>query len=701
VANVSFDRVRVLTAAMSLLFLGYAGARAARVPLTYDEAASYIRYVDTSVPSTPEINVLSLFSFEVATNHFVNTVLTKIAWAVGGGGEVWLRLPNLAADAAFMAFALLILRPRVDPWIAVAGFALLNLNLYAAEFFALSRGYGVSLACLMGALLYLLRFLDEGRAGDASRALALALVAVMANFALLNAYTGIFAVIFVAGVALKYGRDVAPRVVPALLLPAAAAAFALLVLSQDIWLSDALYKPVAVTLVGIGEQDLDRVRVVEVDLHGRERRWSRVVEISAGINAAGAQDDLDGRERRPSRDAWPGRWHSNPGAHLRGLRVELPSAVAPQLARLELVIGSRVFPGDAQLTGWIGSDEGGMRVLTAGPSLSLPKSRVPLFRSLLNWSGDADYALIVATNAAYVLAAIGALAALLKIAGRLLVRAGIAGAGVWRALESGALWTAALAGPPVYLLKTHSELYFGGIAGLVTDSYLSLINRSFHGRTYAHDQTQIAFALILLTVAAFAMVSIVNWRRGAVRRVLPGLCVLAVIAIASLMEIAQHVIFDTLYLMDRTALFYIPLCVLFVIFACQAIAESSPIGRMLARTVVVTAAALAALHFVAAADTKRAIEWPTDESTRAMMADLREVTRQRPAGSRVLLGVEPIYAPVAVYYARTTPGVEVLIVPPAMPGAEFFYGTEPQSPSPMKTIRRYPATETVLTTVGR
>ena len=80
---------------------------------------------------------------------------------------------------------------------------------------------------------------------------------------------------------------------------------------------------------------------------------------------------------------------------------------------------------------------------------------------------------------------------------------------------------------------------------------------------------------------------------------------------------------------------------------------------------------------------------------------MRELTRQRPAGSRVLLGVEPIYAPVAVYYARRTSGAEVLIVPPAMPGAEFFYGTEPQSPGRMKMIRSYPATGTVLTTLGR
>jgi hypothetical protein len=113
---------------------------------------------------------------------------------------------------------------------------------------------------------------------------------------------------------------------------------------------------------------------------------------------------------------------------------------------------------------------------------------------------------------------------------------------------------------------------------------------------------------------------------------------------------------------------------------------------------MVTAATLAALHFVAAANTTTAIEWRTDASTKAMMADLRDATRQRPAGSRILLGVEPIYAPVAVYYARRTQGAEVVIVPPSAPGAEFFYGRERRNSDHVQVIRVYPATGTALTT---
>lgn len=665
--------MKVLAAAMSLVFLAYAAARAAQVPLTYDEAASYIRYIDTSVPATPEVNVFSLFSFEVATNHFVNTVLTKAAWAIGGGGEVWLRLPSLAAYAAFMVFAFLILEPRVDPWIGLAGFALLALNPYAVEFFALSRGYGLSLACLMGALLFLMRFLEDGRAASASRALACALAAVMANFALLNAYAGLCVVLLVAGAAMRYGREAAPRMVPPFLLPLAAAIFGALVLSQDINLSPTLYKPVTVSLLGVDERDLARVRVVEADIRGRDRRWAR--------------------------DAGTATWHSTPGAHLRGLRVEIPADAAANLAGLELLIGSRVFTSGAPLEGWTVQDLGGTRVLTAGPSLSLPRSRLPLFRSILNWSGDAYYARRLAAATASVLLALTALAALLKIAGRLVVRAGLVGSGLWRALESSALWTAAFAGVPVFLLKARGELYFGGTAGLVTDSYLAEIDRSFHGLQYAHEQTAIVFGLILMLVLAFAAVCVVSWRRGTPRRVLAGVCVIGVIAIASLLEIAQHALFDTLYLRDRTALFYIPLCTLFVILACQAIAESWRAGRIAARTVMVTAATLAALHFVAAADTTTAIEWRTDASTKAMMADLRDATRQRPAGARILLGVEPIYAPVAVYYARTTSGAEVVIVPPSAPGAEFFYGRERQNSDHVKVIQVYPATRTALTAV--
>src|SRR5688500_15289784 len=186
--------MKYLTAGAGLFFLALAGARVARVPLTYDEAAAYRRYVATGVPSVFDTNLLSVFNFEVATNHFLNTVLTKLGYLVFGGGEIALRLPNLAAYAMFMVFAAMILQRFTRPWIALPGFALLNLNPYVLDFFTMSRGYGLSLGLVMGAIYFLLT-------ARPSRAIFFGGAAVLANFALMNVYLGIFVVLFATFVA--------------------------------------------------------------------------------------------------------------------------------------------------------------------------------------------------------------------------------------------------------------------------------------------------------------------------------------------------------------------------------------------------------------------------------------------------------------------------------------------------------------------
>src|SRR6185369_1195728 len=108
--------MKLLNAGLCLFFLAFATLRAARVPLTYDEAAAYIRYIDAGTPSVFDTSGLSIFNFDVATNHFLNTALTKVCTQIAGGSEFVLRVPNLLGYAMFMIFGLLILR-RVRPFI--------------------------------------------------------------------------------------------------------------------------------------------------------------------------------------------------------------------------------------------------------------------------------------------------------------------------------------------------------------------------------------------------------------------------------------------------------------------------------------------------------------------------------------------------------------------------------------------------------
>jgi hypothetical protein len=684
--------MKALTAGTCAFFLAVAAMRAARVPLTYDEASSYIRYIDTSFPTSFDTGLLSVFNFEVATNHFLNTLLTKICWFVAGGSELVIRLPNLFGYATFICCSWLVLRRISHPFIAFAGFLLLNLNPYVLDFFTLSRGYGLSLGFLMGAILFLFRFLErlptnDGAGREASRALACALGAVMANFALLNVYLAVYATLLVALAISHYINNAPSAAEPgehsparrpfSLWLPVVAAIFTALVLSQDVQLSDTLYEPVAVSLLGLDQSELDRATVVQVDIRGRHRRLRR--------------------------DAGATTWHSNPGAHFRAVAVELPSDAAGKLGGIEVIIGKRSFSSDVHRGGaWTVRDDGRRRVFESETSLSLPRSRIPQFHPVMNWAGDARYAARLAAHTAFALGILAALAVAVTAVGWLAVRARVLSADRWRPLASGALWAAALAGTPLYLLKRNGALIFGGTRGLVEDTFYSTIESSFYSGTYHPAQTQIVFAGILATLAIFCVVLYASYRRRQLPRMLPATGLVTIIVMTSVSLVAQRILFDTLYLAGRTALFYIPLYVLFVTFLADTIAKSSQVGKALAIAVLAAGLAFSGYHFMATANMTYAWDWREDASTKTMMADLAQiVAAERPRGPRVVLEVDPKFIPVATYYAhRTAVPIIDVVVPPSSRGIDFLYVDEKDAAGRPNVIRTYPFTSSALVRIA-
>jgi hypothetical protein len=682
--------MKLLNIGLCAFFLAFAALRAARVPLTYDEAASYIRYIDTSVPSMFDTSALSIFSFEVATNHFLNTLSTKASYLVAGGSEIALRLPNLIGYAMFLGFSLLILQRYVRPLIATAGFLLLNLNPYMLDFFTLSRGYGLSLGFLMGSLFYLFKFLDEVREGErvseASRALAFALGAVMSNFALLNVWLSVFGVILAAFVLRNMGLselripDPESRIPPVsrtswrplVLLSVATALFSALVFSQDAGLSKALYEPVTVTITGLDQAQRDRVTVVRVDLRGRDSRLRH--------------------------DAGHALWRVPDPVPYRGLRIEVPVEAADRIEHIEVAIGSHLFSFDPRRAGaWNRHDENSARVFEPDASIALPRSRLRDFQPVINWAGDTRFAENLAAATACALGILAVLALALKAAGSLAVRLDILTMDQWRPLASSALWVAALAGPPLYLLRRNAELYFGGTRGLVADTFYSTIENSFYGRIYHPDQIRIVFIGILATLAVFAVVLSRNLRRHTRPMLVPAIAVLTILVLTSVFLVFQRVLFDTVYLAGRTALFYIPLYVLLFTLLCDAMTAFGGTARAIAMALLIVALSFASYHFATTANLKYAWDWPSDASTRMMMEDLEQVLEaEGPRPSKVILGVESAYLPVAVYYSRRQPktGVDIISLP-ASAASDFQYIEDTDRPA-MNVVRRYPHTRTAL-----
>lgn len=154
----------------ALTLLAYVAVRAARVPLTHDEALTFAHYVSQPLAATLR------FAGPWPTNdHLLNSLLARLADALFGAAPLALRLPNLLAHASFLLFSWLTLRRRPVP-VALAAFAVVNANPLMLELFGLCRGYGLSLGFLMPGLFLALRSLGSSEPSRRDDALAVACV---------------------------------------------------------------------------------------------------------------------------------------------------------------------------------------------------------------------------------------------------------------------------------------------------------------------------------------------------------------------------------------------------------------------------------------------------------------------------------------------------------------------------------------------
>ena len=681
--------MKPLTTAICVVLGAYVVARAIFVPLTYDEAASYLRYISQ--------DFFAVFNFEVATNHFLNTLLTKLVSTIAGDSELVLRIPSLIGYGLYLYFSVQILEWVPNRAFALAGLLLLNLNPYLLDYFALSRGYGLSLGLLMGSLFFLLRFVSRrsgsssafGQPSQLSLALAFAGGAVLAGFSLLDAYLGILgvAVTAIAVMSRQRGLDAAivegPRMLPLrrsyLWLPVGAAAFTWLVLFQDVRLSDQFYEPVTIRIVGLTPAELDATRVSRMDLH---EKWADV-------------------PRDPDATAW--RLELMP---LRGFRVELPADAADKLdhnnAFIETVIGSRPFVHQKGDDLWTSRDDGSRIVFDSRPSLALPRSTSSHYQPVINWRGDKRHWSAVAAGTGLTFVTLGFLAAFLETFGWLLQRANLARAELWRPVTLNLVWLAALAGSPLYLLRRSEELYFGGTRGFVEDTFSSLVDNSFYGQTYGAAQTTYVLGAIVAAIVAFAVLLYVSARRRKFDLIVRPTCVLAVAALASIAVIAQHGFLGTPYLLSRTALFYIPLLALFGIFVGDALGQWARSLNGLVTAVAIAALSFSTYHVARTANLSYTWDWKKDADTKAMVADLAFVAAaERPAGSRIVLGVDPTFSAATAFYSEkvTTIRIEMDTIP--SPRALDFFYVDGRNAGSLTVIKKYPVAGTVLARPAR
>jgi len=650
---------------ITLFFIIFEVLRAVRVPFTIDEASTYLNYLSS--------NVLAVFDLNSANNHFLNTLLAKIAWTLGGSSEFVLRVPNLLGYFIYLLFSFRILDRFVkNKVIVICGYLLLNLNPYVLDFFSLCRGYGLSLGFLMAALFFFFSFLDtmtrspkEGYR-DLSRSLAAASLAVLSNFSLLNVYLSLIVLaggfmIFLnfkdrrrpaAAGPLEFQRPAAKKKGVVVGIAAAAVLFNLAVISQDLKLAEKAYEPVTVGIRGLNEQEKQGVFVSRVDINNQEKPLINDGDV----------------------------WKRDEPVLFKTVKFRCLSGLLDKIKAIEISVGPKTFGFDAyDIKSFKKPRHQKYSVFYSRYSMALERSLFPLFRPAINWQGDSIF-LRILLRRILAIAGIAALALLSVFGlGRLLRRWPMIKPEQYQPLASSFLYLAMFAGCPLYLLKTGGAFWYGGLsrgwAGFIRETVFSLVNNSFYWTSYFPRQERAVLLFIAFSAVVFLVLLFIHSRKKTVAQVLPGLVIPACLVLSAAFIVLQNLLFGNPSLFGRTGLFFIPVVMLFLIFLFSGLSRLKAGLKITAVTLIVIATILSLYHFYQTANTAMTVEWWGEADVIPLLDDLKTFKEKDFADRPTIsLGVHDRLHSTLPYYTkrRKLSWLELQTVPPYS-GCDFYF----------------------------
>jgi hypothetical protein len=181
---------RAIFLALCLAVWTYIWLRAIFVPFQSDEVATFLMYIQTGRLIPPDVVWDS-------NNHLLNSFLAWISYNIFGPSGIVLRLPNILFAPLYFFFTWKLSRLMNQPVLRWAFILAMLCTHFIIEFFAYCRGYGISMALLMGSLYFLIRYLDERSQSNAIKVILCTIFAVSANLTLLPVMYIVFFIIII------------------------------------------------------------------------------------------------------------------------------------------------------------------------------------------------------------------------------------------------------------------------------------------------------------------------------------------------------------------------------------------------------------------------------------------------------------------------------------------------------------------------
>lgn len=208
------------------------------------------------------------------------------------------------------------------------------------------------------------------------------------------------------------------------------------------------------------------------------------------------------------------------------------------------------------------------------------------------------------------------------------------------------LLTIALLLAPMLKLVQHHQLYFGGTNNFFDDTIYSLIYYSViaAGMTDSQINTIYIFVLILILVAL--IFQLIRLFRNKIS--IESNFFLASFLLIMIIQIAFFYLFNTKYLIQRTALFLIPVFVFMVL----------GIVNELGNNMIYFLAAFTALFMfyitIRFTPLDKSLNWGYDADNEKLISELNSMNKHSNAQNKLSLGVDWIFQPSLNYYRATT-----------------------------------------------
>lgn len=173
--------------------------------------------------------------------------------------------------------------------------------------------------------------------------------------------------------------------------------------------------------------------------------------------------------------------------------------------------------------------------------------------------------------------------------------------------------------PIVFKLKEAQALYFGGTNGVWQDTISTLVNRSFYELDYGYWlQRFVKFFIVLVLSGTFLFLAVKEYQGRFSKQCSFLLILIAMIVLCGFINSAQHHLFGTPYLMERTALLFIPLFNILLVGLFNELFKSDERFVLILYWVCI----FTCLHFVRSVNFKYVLEWKTNWCAKQMVKDL-------------------------------------------------------------------------------